>query len=165
MDLSKLDTATGSEEGRWIEPRDMDGNLIGMRIRVLGPDSRKYGQLRDEVQRDAYRAIASASNGLEPEAEKLTEAEREAQFYARLTLEWESTIDGEAVTWDGKDFPCTEANVKKLYHSVVIVRNQVKLFVESRRNFTRPASGDSGEPSKPALNSNGRAKRGRSGSI
>lgn len=161
MDLSRFDTATGSEAGRWIEPKDMEGNPVGIRIKVLGPDSRKYGQLRDEVQRDAYRAIASASNGLEPEPEKLTEAEKEAKFYAALTLDWESTVDGESVTWEGKDFPCTEANAVKLYRSAVIVRNQVKMFVESRRNFTLPASGDLGEPSKPALNSNGRAKRGR----
>ena len=161
MDLSKLDTATGSEAGRWIEPRDMDGNQLGIRIKVLGPDSRKYGQLRDEVQRDAYRAIAAASNGLEPESEKLTEAEKEAKFYAALTVDWESTVEGESVEWDGKPFPFTEANAVKLYRSAVVVRNQVKIFVESRRNFTQPASGDLGEPLKPASNSNCRAKKAR----
>ena len=162
IDLSRLDTASGSEEGRWLEPLNLVGQKIGLRIKILGPDSKRYAALRDEVQREAYRALATASNGLEPEVDKRTEAEREAAFYAKLTLDWEST-DGEPVTFDGKPFPFSEGNAVKLYNAAAVIREQVKRFCEARRNFTPPVPEDSGEPSEPASSSTGRAHKGRSG--
>lgn len=161
IDLGSLDTATGSEEGRWITPADLTGQKIGIRIKLMGPDSKAYARLRDDVQKAAYRQLAAASNGLEPEADTLTEAEREAAFYAKLTLDWES-LDDTPVLFNDKPFLYSASNALKLYNSVPVIRDQVKRFCESRRNFTPPAPGDLNEPSAPASSSTGqRAKQGK----
>lgn len=140
MDLSIFDTATGSEDGRWLEPVGLDGKKIGMRIKVLGPDSRAYNKLADEVQKEYTRQLADAYNGLAPKLDKQTKEEREVSLYAKLTVEWESTIEGEPVTWEGKEFSCNEENAVKLYGKAVAIKNQIKSFIENRRNFTRPES-------------------------
>jgi hypothetical protein len=160
MDLGLLDTASGSEEGRWIEPVNLVGQKIGIKIKVMGPDSKAYARLRDDVQKEAYRQLAAASNGLEPEADKLTEAEREAVFYGKLTLDWDS-LDDTPVTFNGKVFPFTEANAITLYNKVPVIREQVKRFCEARRNFIPPVSEDSEKPSEPGSSSTGRAKTGK----
>jgi hypothetical protein len=134
MDLSRFDTASGSEDGRWIEPVGLDGKKIGLRIKVLGPDSRKYATLKDEVNKSMYKAIADATTGINSK-EAATDTEREARLYAKLTEAWESD---EPVTWDGKPFPCTEENAFTMYMKAAAIREQVKRFIESRRNFTKP---------------------------
>lgn len=139
MDLSIFDTATGSEDGRWLEPVGLDGKKIGMRIKVLGPDSRAYNKLADEVQKEYTRQLADAYNGLAPKADKQTKEEREVALYAKLTVEWESLSD-EPVTWEGSAFPCNEENAAKLYGKAVAIKNQIKAFIENRRNFIKPES-------------------------
>jgi len=140
MDLSNLDTATGSEDGRWLDILGLNGKKLGMRIKVLGPDSCVYNKLADEVQKEYTRQLADAYRGLPPKEDKLTKEDREVTLYAKLTVEWESTIKGEAVTWEGEEFPCTQENAAKLYSKAVAIRNQIKSFVENRRNFTKPES-------------------------
>lgn len=140
IELSNYDTATGSEEGRWIEPVDFNGKKIGIRIKVFGPDSKKYFELKDAVQKQMYQAIASLNNGLEPKDEE-PEDVKEAKFYAALTIDWEALSDGEEVTWDGKPFPFSEKNAVTFYRSVPMVRSQIKAFCENRRNFMRPERG------------------------
>lgn len=137
MDLAKYDTKTGSEEGRWFEPIGLDGKPLGMRIKLMGPDSRRYAELKGEVQREAYEAIAAAANGETVKQSKKTDAEKEVDFYSKLTMDWEPTGD-DPVTWEGKPFPFTEANARKLYEMVPMVRNQVRVYIEGRRNFTPP---------------------------
>lgn len=141
MDLSKLDTLTGSEEGRWFEPVDLSGKKIGIKILVYGPDSKKYGRAQGEVKRRLYKEMASASSGLEPKAGEETEAEQEARFYAAVTGGWESTTE-DPVTWGDQAFPYSEANALKLYLTVPSIKAQVKLFADHRRNFTKPARED-----------------------
>ena len=138
-DLAMLDTLTGSEDGRWIEPVDMEGQKIGLRIKVRGPDSKKYNQLRDDVQREAYRSLTQASNGLEVKPIEKSEAEREAEFYARMTLDWQPIDPADPVTWEGQPLVFSEGEAAKLYLKAAVIRNQVRMFVESRRNFTPPA--------------------------
>lgn len=138
MDLQAYDTLTGSEAGAYIEPIGLDGKKIGLRIKVAGPDSRRYNLLKDEVQREMYKAIADAANGLDVKDAKETEAEKEARFYAGLTLGWEPTDEHDPLMWGGKPFPFTEDNVRKLYVYSPLIRNQVKVFVENRRNFIAP---------------------------
>jgi len=141
IDLSKLDTMSGSEEGRPFEPLDLSGKKIGMRIYVYGPDSKKYAQLKEDIQRDYYRMAAETANGITPELSKKTEAEKEAEFYARMTYKWES-ITSEPITWDGKPFDYSYDNALTLYLKVANVRTQCQRFVESRRNFTKPEYAD-----------------------
>lgn len=140
MDLSKFDTVSGSEEGRWIEPLGFNGAPIGIRIKVAGPDSRKYGALKDELHREMYASLANVSNGLEVKKDE-PEDIKEAKFYAKLTLGWEPVDEKDPVTWEGRSFNFTEANAVILYTAVALVRNQVKAFCETRRNFTKPERG------------------------
>jgi hypothetical protein len=137
MELSRFDTATGSEEGRWIEPVGFDGKPIGIRIKVAGPDSRRYAELKDALQRELYNSLATISNGLEPKKEE-TESVKESRFYAGLTLDWEPCDEKDPIMWNGKPFPFSEKNANTLYLSVAIIRNQVKAFCESRKNFITP---------------------------
>ena len=141
IDLARFDTATGSEEGRWIEPVDLSGKKIGMKVLVYGPDSKKYGQAKDEVQREMYAMLADVQTGLVPKSKGLTDAEKEAVFYAKVTGAWEP-IGKEKLSWNGEPFPFTYENAVKLYTLVPAIKNQVKLFCESRRNFTKPESAD-----------------------
>ena len=141
IDLAQFDTATGSEEGRWIEPVDLTGKKIGIKILVYGPDSKRYGKIIADKNRRLYKSLANVSNGLDPVEEEQTEGEQEAQFYAKITGAWESLSD-EKVSWEGQDFPFTEANAMKLYLLVPSIKAQVKMFADHRRNFTKPVSVD-----------------------
>lgn len=151
MDLKAYDTLTGSEAGAFIEPHNLEGKKMGLRIKVAGPDSRRYNLLKDEVQRAMYKSIADAANGLDVKDAKETEAEKEARFYAGLTLGWEPVDEHDPVVWDGKPFPFTEDNARKLYVYSPIILNQVKVFVENRRNFMSPGFAASDAQSGHAL--------------
>ncbi len=138
MDLSRFDTASGSEEGRWLEPVGLDGKKIGLRIKVLGPDSKEYGRLKDELQKDMVRAMTDAATGVQSKV-SLDDTEFDVRRCAKLTVAWEA-VDDDSVTWEGKPFDCTYDNAVVMYSKVAAVREQVKRFIESRRNFTKPES-------------------------
>jgi hypothetical protein len=141
IDLGRFDTVSASEEGRWLEPVDFNGKSIGFKIKLHGPDSRLYLQLKQEAQRDGYRIMADIANGLEPRESKLSQEDQDILLCSRLSITWQSTDDDDVV-YDGKPFPCTLDNAKVLYSKAAAIREQVLRFIGSRRNFTKPESVD-----------------------
>jgi len=141
IELSVYDTTTGSDEGRWVEPVDFNGKKIGIRIKILGPDSKRYAEIKNALQKEMYQALAQINNGLEPQKEE-PESVREAKFYAALTIDWEPINEKDPILWNGKPFPYSEKNAITLYNTVPLIRSQVKLYCENRRNFTKPGLED-----------------------
>lgn len=155
MNLAEFNTVEPSEQGRWFEPIGLDGELIGIRIKLHGPDSRAYAEARDLAQRAAYKRLAEKGK----EQPKLDAAEMDSKNAAAITIDWEPIDPKNPIEWDGEPFPFTRANAEKLYSSVPIIRVQVLKWIEDRRNFTKPERQNSAKPSGRGSNSTGRAKK------
>lgn len=150
LDLSLHDTLTPSNEGAWFTPIGLDGSPIGIRIRLLGPDSDEYVRAADEKARElAQRMIAARSNDVAIKGDDLS-AEATIKTLARITTAWEPLATDESVTWQGEEFPCTQENAAKLYRHVPYLREQADRFASRRANFTRSSPATSVPPAEQA---------------
>tara|TARA_R110000744_G_scaffold117753_1_gene220170 strand:+ start:1240 stop:1641 length:402 start_codon:yes stop_codon:yes gene_type:complete len=129
MDLSKLNLAVMAEAGTTMEVRHPvtdelltdDANGKPMTITLLGADSPTFKR--------AVSDIAQASQG----RKKVSAAEIErntVNALARATLGWSDNW-----TWDGKPFPYTDENCRKLYAERPWLRTQVDEFIADRSRF------------------------------
>lgn len=153
IDLARFDTVTPSEEGRYITPIGFDGAAIGIKIKVYGPDSKVYAKTKEKQQASLFKRLADAQAGtVDPKDKEEDSTAKEVEALVELTADWEPTDPADPVLWDGKPFPFSRANAKKLYEKVPTVRAQVRAYIENRRNFTLPEQPDFAEQFGPGSN-------------
>jgi hypothetical protein len=131
VDLSGLEALVQSqEEGIEIEILNEQSKPIGLKIRVVGPDS-------DRMQK-AVRDVASEFAKAAAERESLGEAReddsdaRMVAILAKATVSWSPNpkIGGSVV-------PFSEENVRNLYAKFRIIREQVEVRAVRRGSFTK----------------------------
>ncbi|RVL05094.1 hypothetical protein CN151_10640 [Sinorhizobium meliloti] len=131
VDLSGLEALVQSqEEGIEIDILNEQSKPIGLKIRVVGPDS-------DRMQK-AVRDVASEFAKAAAERESLGEAReddsdaRMVAILAKATVSWSPNpkIGGSVV-------PFSEENVRNLYTKFRIIREQVEVRAVRRGSFTK----------------------------
>ncbi|RVK60607.1 hypothetical protein CN155_04935 [Sinorhizobium meliloti] len=131
VDLSGLEALVQSqEEGIEIDILNEQAKPIGLKIRVVGPDS-------DRMQK-AVRDVASEFAKAAADRESLGEAReddsdaRMIAILAKATMSWSPNpkIGGSVV-------PFSEENVRNLYTKFRIIREQVEVRAVRRGSFTK----------------------------
>ncbi|EHK78078.1 hypothetical protein SM0020_10380 [Sinorhizobium meliloti CCNWSX0020] len=131
VDLSGLEALVQSqEEGIEIDILNEQAKPIGLKIRVVGPDS-------DRMQK-AVRDVAAEFAKAAAERESLGEARdddsdaRMVAILAKATMSWSPNpkIGGSVV-------PFAEENVRNLYTKFRIIREQVEVRAVRRGSFTK----------------------------
>ncbi|ASP90799.1 hypothetical protein [Sinorhizobium meliloti] len=131
VDLSGLEALVQSqEEGIEIDILNEQAKPIGLKIRVVGPDS-------DRMQK-AVRDVAAEFAKAAAERESLGEARdddsdaRMVAILAKATMSWSPNpkIGGSVV-------PFSEENVRNLYTKFRIIREQVEVRAVRRGSFTK----------------------------
>ncbi|WP_322887195.1 hypothetical protein U8C36_09605 [Sinorhizobium medicae] len=131
VDLSGLEALVQSqEEGIDIDILNEQDKPIGLKIRVVGPDS-------DRMQK-AMRDVAAEFAKAAAERESLGEAPaydvdaRLVAILAKATVSWSPNpkIGGSVV-------PFSEENVRNLYTKFRIIREQVEVRAVRRGSFTK----------------------------
>ncbi|MDX0979629.1 hypothetical protein GOE03_27015 [Sinorhizobium medicae] len=131
VDLSGLEALVQSqEEGIEIDLLNEQAKPIGLKIRVVGPDS-------DRMQK-AVRDVAAEFAKAAAERESLGEARdddsdaRMVAILAKATMSWSPNpkIGGSVV-------PFSEENVRNLYTKFRIIREQVEVRAVRRGSFTK----------------------------
>ncbi|MDW9581906.1 hypothetical protein [Sinorhizobium meliloti] len=131
VDLSGLEALVQSqEEGIEIDILNEQAKPIGLKIRVVGPDS-------DRMQK-AVRDVASEFAKAAADRESLGEARdddsdaRMVAILAKATMSWSPNpkIGGSVV-------PFSEENVRNLYTKFRIIREQVEVRAVRRGSFTK----------------------------
>ncbi|MDX0523032.1 hypothetical protein GOC82_19140 [Sinorhizobium medicae] len=131
VDLSGLEALVQSqEEGIEIDILNEQAKPIGLKIRVVGPDS-------DRMQK-AVRDVASEFAKAAADRESLGDAReddsdaRMVAILAKATMSWSPNpkIGGSVV-------PFSEENVRNLYTKFRIIREQVEVRAVRRGSFTK----------------------------
>ncbi|MDE3791688.1 hypothetical protein I7G86_13700 [Sinorhizobium meliloti] len=131
VDLSGLEALVQSQEdGIEIDILNEQAKPIGLKIRVVGPDS-------DRMQK-AVRDVAAEFAKAAAERESLGEARdddsdaRMVAILAKATMSWSPNpkIGGSVV-------PFSEENVRNLYTKFRIIREQVEVRAVRRGSFTK----------------------------
>lgn len=124
MDLKKLDSVTASEEGKWVDILDGDGNKTGIRIKVKGVDSKEFKAQSTAIRKYVQKQKEKGANE-DPDVMD----EKSYIMLASVTLDWEEIEE------DGEELVFSLENAKYLYSSYPVIANQVASFVMSRSNF------------------------------
>jgi hypothetical protein len=122
MKISHLRTTDLANEGQAFEIKLPSGKPTGVKITVLGQDSRVFRERVAEFRRQvAGKDMADVVGMSEQEA-----------MTTRLacTVMWEGLEDE-----DGKPLPCTPDNAREFYESAPWVAEQVDAFMGNRSNF------------------------------
>jgi len=124
MQLSEI-TATVEDQGagRWFDLLNpVTGEPVGVRLRVIGPDSRGQAEAL-ALMTDDLAEVADAAG-------RVAGADRERvrrQFLARCVVDWEAVEDGQPV-------PFSHAALMRLL-AVSWVRGQLDAFAINRRIY------------------------------
>ncbi|WP_391564563.1 hypothetical protein [Sinorhizobium meliloti] len=131
VDLSGLEALVQSqEEGIEIDILNELAKPIGLKIRVVGPDSdRMQKAVRDVAAEFAKAAADRESLG---EAREDDSDARMVAILAKATMSWSPNpkIGGSVV-------PFSEENVRNLYTKFRIIREQVEVRAVRRGSFTK----------------------------
>ncbi|TWA24762.1 hypothetical protein [Sinorhizobium medicae] len=131
VDLSGLEALVQSqEEGIEIDILNEQDKPIGLKIRVVGPDSdRMQKAMRDVAAEFAKAAAERESLG---EAPGYDSDARLVAILAKATVSWSPNpkIGGSVV-------PFSEENVRNLYTKFRIIREQVEVRAVRRGSFTK----------------------------
>lgn len=131
VDLSGLEALVQSqEEGIEIDIMNEQAKPIGLKIRVVGPDSdRMQKAVRDVAAEFAKAAADRESLG---EAREDDSDARMVAILAKATMSWSPNpkIGGSVV-------PFSEENVRNLYTKFRIIREQVEVRAVRRGSFTK----------------------------
>lgn len=103
--------------------------IEGMKITLLGQDSKVYRKIQLAKQQAALNRISKGKKAVDFDAEKL--AEDSIDDLVKLTVSWEG------FTLDSKKLDCTPENVRKVYGEWSWIKEQVSEFVADRANFFR----------------------------
>ncbi|RVK56906.1 hypothetical protein CN162_12625 [Sinorhizobium meliloti] len=131
VDLSGLEALVQSQEkGIEIDILNEQAKPIGLKIRVVGPDSdRMQKAVRDVAAEFAKAAADRESLG---EAREDDSDARMVAILAKATMSWSPNpkIGGSVV-------PFSEENVRNLYTKFRIIREQVEVRAVRRGSFTK----------------------------
>ncbi|MQU78392.1 hypothetical protein FB009_109161 [Sinorhizobium medicae] len=129
VDLSGLEALVQSqEEGIEIDLLNEQAKPIGLKIRVVGPDSdRMQKAVRDVAAEFAKAAAERESLGRDDDSDA-----RMVAILAKATMSWSPNpkIGGSVV-------PFSEENVRNLYTKFRIIREQVEVRAVRRGSFTK----------------------------
>ena len=131
VDLSGLESLVQSqEEGIEITIVNEQGNPIGLKIGVVGPDSDRMQKAMRDVASEFAKAAAERENlGEQPSDEGDA---RLIAILAKATTHWmpNPKIAGQVI-------PFSEENVRNLYTKFKIIRDQVEAKAARRSSFTK----------------------------
>lgn len=130
MDLSKLDTIRDAERGADLvlrNPYNLSEELTNdagekMVVRVVGADARAFSRTRKRMASKTLAAVVRKEDA------ELTEEEG-VDLAVAATLGWSG------LTWDGKPFPYSTDNARRLYTERPWAREQVVAFATEIKNF------------------------------
>jgi DNA polymerase III alpha subunit len=126
IDLAKLDTNKASEEGVWCDIENpATGEQTGIRIKVLGMDSKAYkNQTRKVQDRNLKKGFRGMKN---LKSETLENNKRE--LICVCTVDWEN------IQYNTENLECNPENKKWLYKEFPWIFDQVDEFIGDRGNF------------------------------
>lgn len=122
MKLSQLNTVDAANQGEWCEIVHPVTGKTGVALKLLGQDGRLF---RERMA--SFRA--QQANKSPVEIAEASEIEAMATRIA-ATVAWRGLEDD-----DGKPLDFTPENVKTLYETAPIARDQADLFMGTRSNF------------------------------
>ena len=126
IDLAKLDTSKASEEGVWCDIENPStGEATGIRIKVLGMDSKAY---KDQTRKVQDRNLKKGFRGMKNLKSETLENNR-IELICVCTVEWEN------VHYNGEERPCDNENKRWLYKEYTWIFDQVDEFIGDRGNF------------------------------
>ena len=126
IDLAKLDTSKASEEGVWCDIENTStGEQTGIRIKVLGMDSKAY---KDQTRKVQDRNLKKGFRGMKNLKSETLENNR-IELICVCTVEWEN------VQYNGKNVPCDVEKQRWLYKEYPWIFDQVDEFIGDRGNF------------------------------
>ena len=126
IDLSKLDTSKASEDGVWCDIENpATGDQTGIRIKVLGMDSKAY---KDQTRKVQDRNLKKGFRGMK-------NLKSETLENNRIELICVCTIDWENIQYNGESVPCDFENKRWLYKEYPWIFDQVDEFIGDRGNF------------------------------
>lgn len=126
IDLAKLDTNKASEDGVWCDIENpATGEQTGIRIKVLGMDSKEYQAQTRKVQDKNLKKGFRGMKNLKSE----TLDNNKIDLICVCTKEWEN------VQFNGEVVPCDMENKRWLYKTYRWIFDQVDEFVGDRGNF------------------------------
>jgi hypothetical protein len=123
MDISKLNTVTTSEQGKWLDILDGDGVKTGIRIKVVGIDSKKF---KSESQKLAKY--------LERQREEKNK-DYDGVEYKTISMAVAITVDWENIEEDGKVLEFDKETGERVYTNAPIITEQVLRYAKDRNNF------------------------------
>jgi hypothetical protein len=126
IDLAKLDTNKASEEGVWCDIENPStGEQTGIRIKVLGMDSKAYKNQTRKVQDKNLKKGFRGMKNLKSETLENN----------RIELICVCTVDWENVQYNAETLECNPENKKWLYKEYPWIFDQVDEFIGDRGNF------------------------------
>jgi hypothetical protein len=134
MDLSELSKlASDQDAGHWWDLlHPTNGDPVGIRVKLVGPDSDKARKARFRMERE-FTKLQNRKNGGTPEGRE----ELMISFLFELVLEWE-------VKEAGQVLPLTRENFTRLLKAGTWVRSQIDAFAGDRSPYfdedEKPAS-------------------------
>lgn len=126
IDLAKLDTNKASDEGVWCPIENpATGDSTGIRIKVLGMDSKVY---LDQTRKVQDRNLKKGFRGMKT-------LKSETLDNNKIDLICACTVDWENVKYNGEDRICDAENKRWLYKTYRWIFDQVDEFIGDRGNF------------------------------
>ena len=126
IDLAKLDTNKASDEGVWCQIENpATGDSTGIRIKVLGMDSKVY---LDQTRKVQDRNLKKGFRGMKT-LKSETLDNNKIDLICACTVAWEN------VKYNGEDLICDAENKRWLYKTYRWIFDQVDEFIGDRGNF------------------------------
>ena len=126
IDLAKLDTNKASDEGVWCQIENpATGDSTGIRIKVLGMDSKVY---LDQTRKVQDRNLKKGFRGMKT-LKSETLDNNKIDLICACTVAWEN------VKYNGEDRICDAENKRWLYKTYRWIFDQVDEFIGDRGNF------------------------------
>lgn len=129
----EIDTLDLSEKGVTVPILSLTTGLpiedggVAVTFTVKGSDSEAFQEAQLEMERQRNRVLGAGG--------KFSANEAVADLLCRVTLGWTGIFDR-----DGKPWPFTPDNAKKLYLGAPAIRDQIGARVNNRANFTKASS-------------------------
>jgi ornithine carbamoyltransferase len=106
-----------------------NGKPMGLKIKIVGPDSERAEKAVTEVQKE-FAAKSSESGELDENAQS-AERQRRFAFASKCSV----SMSPEIVTFSGEEFRCNEDDLRKLFEKLFFVGDQVYNQAISRADF------------------------------
>lgn len=127
LDLAGLPSKATAEAGFEVRITDpKSGEKTGIRIRVLGADSEAYQRKTREVRKRLLEQLARQGRH-ELSAEE--ELEIDLETLGEVTTGWTLTLKGQPLEF-------TPPNVRMVYAEWPCVREEVRMAIHTRANFS-----------------------------